>query len=40
MTAGQTYDFAAEFGVPYRPWLDRLDALRRADGNGPVRPRP
>jgi N-acyl homoserine lactone hydrolase len=28
--AGQAYDFAAEFGVPYRPWLDRLAEL--ADG--------
>ncbi|MFB7374253.1 MBL fold metallo-hydrolase [Streptomyces sp. NPDC056222] len=25
--AGQAYDFAAEFGVPYRPWLDRLAEL-------------
>lgn len=28
--AGQAYDFAAEFGVPYRSWLDRLAEL--ADG--------
>ncbi|WP_137990498.1 N-acyl homoserine lactonase family protein [Streptomyces vilmorinianum] len=27
--AGQAYDFAAEFGVPYRPWLDRLAELAR-----------
>ncbi|MFB6842198.1 N-acyl homoserine lactonase family protein [Streptomyces sp. NPDC056361] len=25
--AGQAYDFAAEFGTPYRPWLDRLGEL-------------
>ncbi|WP_395359701.1 N-acyl homoserine lactonase family protein [Streptomyces sp. YH02] len=25
--AGQAYDFAAEFGTPYRPWLDRLAEL-------------
>ncbi|MEU5219725.1 MBL fold metallo-hydrolase [Streptomyces sp. NPDC020807] len=28
--AGQAYDVAAEFGTPYRPWLDRLAEL--ADG--------
>ncbi|WP_406336255.1 N-acyl homoserine lactonase family protein [Streptomyces zaomyceticus] len=25
--AGQAYDVAAEFGLPYRPWLDRLAEL-------------
>ncbi|MFI1813705.1 MBL fold metallo-hydrolase [Streptomyces sp. NPDC020422] len=25
--AGQAYDFAREFGTPYRPWLDRLGEL-------------
>ncbi|MEU4064815.1 MBL fold metallo-hydrolase [Streptomyces wedmorensis] len=25
--AGQAYDFADEFGRPYRPWLDRLGEL-------------
>ncbi|MFF9067455.1 MBL fold metallo-hydrolase [Streptomyces sp. NPDC014891] len=25
--AGQAYDFAHEFGVPHRPWLDRLAEL-------------
>ncbi|MFE6102707.1 MBL fold metallo-hydrolase [Streptomyces laurentii] len=25
--AGQAYDFAHEFGTPYRPWLDRLGEL-------------
>ncbi|MFE0649847.1 MBL fold metallo-hydrolase [Streptomyces sp. NPDC059534] len=32
--AGQAYDFAHEFGTPYRPWIDRLAEL--ADGR-PVR---